>query len=76
LRRGHFRVRGSKRDEDLQRYGIMRRKEAALYDARNYKREISTYFNDIWYLTVSDDIDPDCEPLPSIEEDGCQWEIA
>jgi hypothetical protein len=24
-----------KRDEDLQRYGIMRRKEAALHDARN-----------------------------------------
>ena len=40
------------------------------------KRETCTYFKDTWYLTASDDIDLDREPLFSIEEDGCQWEIA
>jgi len=45
-------------------------------DDRCLENETYAHLKDTWYLTMSDVIDSDREIKPSVEEDGCQLEIA
>jgi len=45
-------------------------------DDKYLENETYAHLKDTWYLTTSDVIDSDREIKPSVEEDGCQLEIA